>query len=68
MKSKSKEELISAFNLDISDKADVIERLFCASIINEDVTISSRILNRYRKWRDIIYSNANPQDFPSKQT
>ena len=58
-----KDKLMEAFHINEADlsenKAIVIEKLFCGSILKQGVDITSKVLDDYIKTKDILYPDSN---------
>jgi hypothetical protein len=55
-KQAAKEDLTMLLNLDLDNKADTIERLFCCAILEQGIDVAANILVKYRALRDLVYS------------
>jgi len=48
------ERLVAELHLDLDNKADAIERLFCAALLSEGTKTTERVLKRYRDWKGTL--------------
>lgn len=50
-------DIVKDLNLDLSNDADIIERLFCCATLAEGVDVSARILEKYNSLKDVMFGS-----------
>ena len=50
----TKEQIIKQLNLDLSNNIDTLEKLLCACLLQEGISITASVTNRILKYKKIL--------------